>query len=65
MNGELKNVQNWIRTDSESEDDDDDEDDEEVQEETGVETYDTSEHDRRYALIRNNLEEDTKQINTG
>ena len=52
LNGKLTIVQNRKKTDTDSEDDDDDDDvNEEMPETTGKPTYDTSEHNGRYAMI--------------
>ena len=43
---------------------DDDDDDEKIAEETGRQTYDTSESKSRYATIQTNPEDDATQIHT-
>ena len=59
-NGNLKIVQNWTATDTDTEKDEDDENDEEdLHEENGTpKVYDASERDGRYGPTRTNLKED-------
>ena len=51
-------------TNTEEEDDDDDGDDKGIPETSGRPTYDTSEHNNRYAPIQTNPDDDTYNTNT-
>ena len=64
LNGKLKIVQNWKRSDSEMEDEEDVDEEEEMPEMTRNATYDTSERNGKYVLIQTNPEEDVIQIHT-